>query len=351
MPTKILWEEPRNSKNKVSKAGKILISKNISSEEKDIALDILNNWRSAHALPLNVIQTRLRAYAKKICKKPLIAQRLKRTPSIILKLKRFEKMHLSRMQDIGGCRAVVDNLDQINSLIKLHERSKADHELVSYKNYIENPKPSGYRSAHLVYKYKSSNYPKHNGLMVEIQLRSKLQHAWATGVETVGAFINSPLKSSFGPKNWLDFFSLISSGFALIEKTPTIPGTSSNFYQIRDEIQTMNTKLNAIKRLIDFGHIIKFLDEKRQRTANLFLLHLKPVENTISVNGFLAKDIEVATSEYLTLEKNIPPKSGENVVLVSVDSIASLKKAYPNYFFDTKMLVRYIQLFLERKRV
>ena len=149
---KILWEEPKYSKSRVSKAGLTLISKKETSEDKNIALDILNNWRSAHALPLNVIQTRLRKYAKQVCTKPLIAQRLKRTPSIILKLKRFEKMKLDRMQDIGGCRAVVDNLSQVNSLIESLKLRKTDHELVSYKNYIENPKASGCNpAAHLTH--------------------------------------------------------------------------------------------------------------------------------------------------------------------------------------------------------
>ena len=107
--------------------------------------------------------------------------------------------------------------------------------------------------------------------------------------------------------------------------------------------------LGVINRLIEFGHIIKFLDQKRDKKETFFLLHLKPSKKTISIKGYLSKNLELATTEYLALEKEIRPKSGENVVLVSVDSIAALKKAYPNYFFDTKMLVRYIQVFLERK--
>ena len=72
------------------------------------ALEIINNWRAAHSFPLNTIQVGLRRRARDVDDHALIAQRLKRVPSILQKLRRFPHMKLSRMQDIGGCRAVVD---------------------------------------------------------------------------------------------------------------------------------------------------------------------------------------------------------------------------------------------------
>ncbi len=45
-------------------------------------------------------------------------------------------------------------------------------------------------------------------LLIELQLRTRLQHEWATAVETMGTFLQSSLKSSQGPEEWLDFFSL-----------------------------------------------------------------------------------------------------------------------------------------------
>jgi ppGpp synthetase/RelA/SpoT-type nucleotidyltranferase len=44
-------------------------------------------------------------------------------------------------------------------------------------SYIEAPKESGYRGTHLVYRYYSDRSATWNGLSIEIQVRSRLQHA------------------------------------------------------------------------------------------------------------------------------------------------------------------------------
>ena len=80
------------------------------------------------------------------------------------------------------------------------------HELHTSRDYIQHPKPSGYRSIHLVYKYKNPISPEYNGLFVELQIRTRLQLAWATAVETMGTYLGHALKSSEGPERWLDFF-------------------------------------------------------------------------------------------------------------------------------------------------
>jgi hypothetical protein len=65
----------------------------------------------------------------------------------------------------------------------------------------------------------------YNGLRIEMQLRSRLQHAWATAVETVGTFLRQALKSSQGEGAWLKFFALMGSALARREHTPLVPGT------------------------------------------------------------------------------------------------------------------------------
>lgn len=54
------WEKPQYSKKQIYKAGKKLFTSDISQEEYKHALDILNNWRSSHAYPLQVITSNLR---------------------------------------------------------------------------------------------------------------------------------------------------------------------------------------------------------------------------------------------------------------------------------------------------
>jgi ppGpp synthetase/RelA/SpoT-type nucleotidyltranferase len=77
-------------------------------------------------------------------------------------------MNLSQMQDIGGCRAVLSNLKLVRQLCdEYYEKGKhcdLKHEFKNKKDYITNPKPDGYRSIHLVYRYKSDKTKKYNGL-------------------------------------------------------------------------------------------------------------------------------------------------------------------------------------------
>ena len=158
-------------------------------------------------------------------------------------------MKLSQMQDIGGCRAVVRTVGRVDALVKLYARARAKnpHRAVYVKpfDYIKCPKVDGYRGVHLIYKYRSQSrtHGKWNGLRIEIQLRSILQHAWATAVETVDAFTGQALKTSAGTgserKNWGRFFALISSAIAIREKRPPVP----DYAQPTDLFSWMNSNL------------------------------------------------------------------------------------------------------------
>ena len=82
------WESPKYTKSEINKAGKIFINKSSTAEEKLKALDILDNWRAVHSYPMHVFQMRLRDKSQKIDDNSLVAQRLKRVPAIIFKLRR-----------------------------------------------------------------------------------------------------------------------------------------------------------------------------------------------------------------------------------------------------------------------
>lgn len=207
----MVWAVPQFSKSQVDAAGVAIVTPGVQQERLDDALTVVNNWRSAHSFPLNTFQVGLRRRARDIDGTALVAQRLKRLSSIKLKLQRFQTMQLSRMQDIGGCRAVVDSVSQARKVRDAYARRGLKHSLVNQKDYIAEPKESGYRGIHLVYRYRSDRADTYNGLLLEVQLRTGLQHAWATAVETVGTFLEQSLKSSQGSEQWLRFFSVVGS--------------------------------------------------------------------------------------------------------------------------------------------
>ena len=125
------WSEPEHSLGDVDHAGDILIDDAAPQDDWDYALEVVNNWRSAHSFPLNTFQMRLRANAGTVDPRSLVAQRIKRFSSIDAKLRRFKWLKLSAMQDIGGCRAVVSSARRVQELVKLYDESRnLRHELI-----------------------------------------------------------------------------------------------------------------------------------------------------------------------------------------------------------------------------
>lgn len=54
----------------------------LPDQERELALAVINNWRSSHSFPLNTLQMNLRDTSRKFDREPTIAQRIKRLPSI-----------------------------------------------------------------------------------------------------------------------------------------------------------------------------------------------------------------------------------------------------------------------------
>jgi hypothetical protein len=333
------WVTLEYSKGQVDAAGRLLASGGASPAELNQALDILNNWRAAHSFPLNTIQVGLRRRARNVDEHALIAQRLKRVSSILQKLQRFPHMQLSRMQDIGGCRAILNTSAEAQKVRLEYAKSRQQHEFVSQKDYIAEPKQSGYRGIHLVYRYESDRTPAYNGRLIEIQLRSRLQHAWATAVETVGTFLQQSLKASEGSDLWLRFFALTSSAFALLEGTPLVPETPHDEKTLRAEISSLASELQVRKKLTAFAQALKIAEDTKTKAAQYFLLSLTPAQGHLAVYGYTKQELEQATAHYLEIEKSQANTPGAQTVLVAVDSLSALKRAYPNYFLDTEVFL------------
>jgi putative GTP pyrophosphokinase len=149
-------------------------------EAREHALVVINNWRSSHSYPLNAFQMTLRHKAAQVDPHALISQRIKRLPAIQLKLHLNPGMDFARMQDIGGCRAVLRSVASVYKLVDLYDKSDLRHTCRRKTDYIAKPRDSGYRGIHLIYQYKKTSGSPYDGLQIEMQLRTQLQHAWAT---------------------------------------------------------------------------------------------------------------------------------------------------------------------------
>ena len=127
------WVVPLYSRERVNWAGRALVSPSFSQEEEEAkqdALFIVDNWRSSHSYPLHAFQMTLRNKARGVDGKAIIAQRLKRLPAILSKLRRIPHLNLSAMQDIGGCRAIVSSARRAYALRELYRVSDLRHALI-----------------------------------------------------------------------------------------------------------------------------------------------------------------------------------------------------------------------------
>lgn len=335
-----MWSVPEWSRSQVNKAGEVLRQESADPIDRIWANVVVNNWRAAHSYPLNTFQMLLRQRARVVDDRSTVAQRLKRLPSIESKLHRFATMNATQIQDIGGCRAVVASIGRVRRLKRIFETHPTAHELVGCDDYLSGPQSDGYRGVHFVFRHYSKVRTEYDRLLIEVQLRSKLQHVWATAVETVDTFQGESLKIGKGNPQWERFFALMGTVIAISEDSPPVPGTPTARAALRSELRDLARALEVRRKLRSYRLALKTMRDPRLRGADTFLLILKPDEaggeHRLEIVGYEASDRELATKQYAEAEQRLRESQGSHVVLVRVESLRKLGRAYPNYFLDAR---------------
>ena len=251
------------------------------------------------------------------------------------------------MQDLGGCRVVVPTISDVYQYASDYDKSKKRHVRMPDDDYIMNPKASGYRSLHRVYKYCSDRNPKYNGMLIEVQFRTHLQHIWATAVETMGLFTGKDIKSGEGSPDVKRFFALVSSLFAIKEKQPVVPGTSDQIDELVNELKTIESRRRYLDHLNGFKVVVEANLHQYKRDPPYVILFLDYKKKHLVVMPFKSSEIETANVNYSEIEIG-KDASRVDAVLVRVSSdINELKKAYPNYFSDIEEFVTLVKKYLE----
>lgn len=349
------WTTPEFSRGQVDAAGKLL-----ASDDVDVFLDtrentyyVINNWRASHGYPLQALKMNLLHRAQSVDMTALVAQRLKRLISIEMKLRRNRNMKLSQMQDIGGCRAVLRTIGRLDALVEryewINEHAGERSVLVEKYDYVNSPKRDGYRGVHLVYKFhsNSTSHATFNGLRIEIQLRSRPQHAWATAVETVDIFTKQALKAGAGSKDWSRFFALMGSAMAMREHKTLVPSTPTDDKELVAELRHAAAELRVVKNLASWSGAIRSLPGRDTSGAKVYLLQVDPEAGSMQVTGFKDWTGAKASNAYLNAEKALAEDTPSQAVLVSVQSLQALRSSYPNYFADTRAFLGALHLALE----
>lgn len=340
------WIKLEYSKKTVRRAGDYLISGEFDLDTYFVSYMTLDNWRSSHEYPIQSMLGYFRKKSFEIDSESIVVRRLKRTPSILAKLKREHGMKLDRMEDIGGCRIVVSTKEKVYEVRDAIADGRTRNILRRQRDYIKEPKNSGYRGIHLVYRYNGAKkeYSAHS---IELQIRSKVQHSWATAVEVVGTFTRQGLKASQGHDAWLKFFKLASIAFEDIENKRLAKSAES---KERLELVKYIERLGVMHKLRAFAVSTKHLGKDKKNKDDYFLLILEVDKSNIRVIRYSRHHIDRATEKYAELEKEFKDNKDKDVVLVSAESVHGLKKAYPNYFADTTEFSKNIDKLLEANK-
>lgn len=124
-----------------------------------------------------------------------------------------------------------------------------------------------------------------------------------------------------------------------------MPGTPNSHRDLVTEMRDYVRSLDLAKRLQAYGHAMRLLSNPQhdKNDNHYFLLEMNPSQKLIQVTTFKFSESTLANQKYLEVERKLKGATGAEAVLVSVDSLDAVRKAYPNYFLDTQVFVRLIR--------
>ena len=213
-----------------------------SLEEIRKAREVVEAYRSAHAVPLHAAYMGLRSCLITEGLDLDLYRRLKRLPTIEDKLRRLPLMDLSSMQDVSGCRAVLNSQEEVQRVVARFvanslERNKQPDKI---RDYVAQPQDSGYRAVHI--------YTRYHGRRIEVQLRTRDQDSWAKIVEGLTSKTGIDFKSGDGPDEIHERLKSLSEPLSL-----RVPGQPPS--------EALMDTLTRLAMMSVFGLAIRSLDQ------------------------------------------------------------------------------------------
>ena len=336
----------RYTRSQINKSGQIIVSPMDNVLAYAEAMSMVDDWRKLHLPVLEQLVKQVSVvFSARNIPVTFTAQRLKRMPSIINKLRRTPQMGLGGVQDIGGARFAFDNMESLlNAKACLEQTALVDFTLDhDIYDYVAHPKASGYRSIHFVYKYHSSDNDL-DGMRVELQLRTTLQHSWATAVETAELISNSPIKSGQGDEAWQNFFCLVSSIFARQENQPVDERfktfTNKDYCESLARQDSEYKFWDNLQALVGLVRVV----EEQEFAKGYVLLVIDYWKKEVQLRHFVSEQKDEVNQLYAQIENKMGPEQGA-VVLVAVDDVNELRMAYPSYFLNAQEFLNNLDKF------
>lgn len=290
----------------------------------------VRQWRELHAEPLQRLRETVEQSSRAAIQSALVVHRIKRMRSMLQKLE-TSSMRLTQMQDIGGCRVIVDSLADVRCVVDaLTSLRNEEFQVVRRTSYTENPREAtGYRSEHLVYRVRCDDSGVET-VRLEVQVRSRLQHAWATAVEVASLVADEDLKSGSGDGRWVSLFRAIGELFARQEGAPALRELGSSQHLCGE----VRRQLGDLVRLLDASLAVSIHPVAKHVAYQLVSIDRE--SRSLSIQTFNAGQSIAAIFAYGRAEEDARKSHGRlHVALVSARDAEELRDAYGNYFYET----------------
>lgn len=200
-------------------------------------------------------------------------------------------------------------------------------------DYIDHPKTTGYRGIHDVFLH----FPRPHrtgdttsapwqGLMVEVQYRTRAQHAWATALEISDILDRQRTKFGYGDDERGIFFAMASEIIARRHENLTRAFSNLTDEQLENDFRALEAKLGILQRLGAMRQFDKFDKLRKHNVLNIFL----------NADGEYALDVEVFRNPQEAIARaNELEESAASINAVYVTGEPKqLRSAYRNYFND-----------------
>lgn len=286
----------------------------IRKERSDITeptLNELQEYRVSHNQALSDVFKTLCEITKSYHSNDIVTFRIKRFESIIGKLSREPKMKFSRMWDIAGCRCI---LRSNKDVYRIKEEIGKVYNIRSGRDYILEPKESGYKALHLYV-----DVPEYKRV-IEIQLRNKQDHNWATLVEITDLLFDSRLKEYQENRTLYRFHFLLSKFQSLDLKEKNEVARIINKYDYFETLSNVFSKNYVSVRL-------QWLSQESKSGQNYYLIETKK-DKRPKIQSF--SSFEDAEQKYFSEYKS---QKNANIVLTYLPNpcYKQISLAYSNY--------------------
>lgn len=322
------------SKSKVDDAGLALSLNKYKSDDHQLDSEIIfDEYRQSHLQPLTEATLQIQSWLSKFEGKYYIAQRLKRKPQILRKLRRFS-VRLTQLQDVGGNRVIVDtneDVDRLRRYILDHLGAQSEFTVQRETDYrILGRDDTGYRSLHILLKAR--------GHTLELQLRSQAQHYWAECIERTSVVYGHHLKEKEGDLGVIDYFKLLSRLFFEIESSRE-PSPQDKMELDNLRIQAEVIIANSAKGGVlhshvsdDVLHALSEMEQKRPGVINNWILVFDWNSGHFVNWEAISRNPAEAYKAYIKNEHQYNEVSGYEVVLVGSSDVSMIRKTHSHYF-------------------